>query len=932
MKGLQNVNIPKSGDQFKFKRIDALSNPAFIAYLDTESCLKNVNINNINSSNIHINSHVMLAYGYVILNKDKKVVKTKNIVLDCENIAANCLNSLLDDYNKLIIDFQFNLNEVPVLTEHDKFNFDYTTHCPICDSPFSDVIVKCKHHDHTRTIEKDVQGNIIKGNYVCALCRQCNLKITHKRKCMPVVIHNGGKYDFKNLLKGASDSKLLISSVLSKQSDCLFSFNVNRATSNTGGKREYGLRFIDSINFLKGSLDDLASTLFNGGYEMDNARKVLKQLNYSEEAITLSLQKGVFPYEWLDDSKKLMQEELPEQSAFFSQLKNAGITNEEYARAKSVWHAANCKNMIDYLKLYLWVDILLLMEVFENFRDKICVNYTLDPINFVSSPGLALNIALYMQNVSIDLLNDYDVITQFQHSIRGGFTTLVEPHVIANNKNCPNYDDKKENIDMLYLDFNSMYAGILADELPTGNFYCLTENEIRNFDVFAKPMEEYTYALEVDYTIPPDIARQTDDLPLGLSHKTPLKTELSPFTIDLIDKSGLRSYKRHPKLIACHDDKTNYLILLDLLQLYLNLGAVLNKIHKIYRFNQSAIFKDFIIKNNTLRTKATSPAEKDFFKLLSNSLYGKCLENPQKRSEVFRVINSENRFRKYAMDPFLKRCYKISENVLIMVFAKDEIYLNTPTFIGFFVLEKAKLMLYDFFYNTLKKHYKDNISLIYSDTDSLLLKLKGIDDIFNEIQKMPLCKYIDTSNFDSRHELYSCVNKGKFGKLKSETGNLMPAEFIGLQPKCYSIKLNNEEVKNAAKGVQMSKKRMLKHEHYRDIHESFILNYVVEICNISSKHCQLYTSKLKKNALSKLDDKRFYISNNKTLAYNHPDINTHLNFINNEENKKANELDKKIVKKKQLSSAFLMNDNQKRACHFTVDLTFKRRKNSIFQI
>ena len=244
-----------------------------------------------------------------------------------------------------------------------------------------------------------------------------------------------------------------------------------------------------------------------------------------------------------------------------------------------------------------------------------------------------------------------------------------------------------------------------------------------------------------------------------------------------------------------------------------------------------------------------------------------------------------------------------------MKLSSDKIELKYPLYIGWFVLELSKYHMYDLFYNVFKKHYGDNVSLIYMDTDSFLLEFKNLD-VYEEMAKEPLSDYMDTSNFPKKHPLFNEDNKGKLGLLKSETADIPIVEAICLAPKTYSVHLENDSIKNTAKGVNKTEKNKLRHEIYRDVHDGTTVKTQAICSTIRSFHNKLYTLKIKKNALVKIDRKRFWINREKSLAYDHPDAEKTRNIINVEKSKK-----RKIEQCEE---------------ELPLDLTFKRVKNITF--
>ena len=104
---------------------------------------------------------------------------------------------------------------------------------------------------------------------------------------------------------------------------------------------------------------------------------------------SLLLRKGVYSYDYVDSPKKLDETRLLPKEAFYSKLTDEGTTDDDYQHAQTVWKEFNMKSMKDYHNLHNLSAVLLLADIFENFRN-ICVNhYGLDPAWHFSAPGLA---------------------------------------------------------------------------------------------------------------------------------------------------------------------------------------------------------------------------------------------------------------------------------------------------------------------------------------------------------------------------------------------------------------------------------------------------------------------------------------------------------------------------------------------------------------
>lgn len=155
-------------------------------------------------------------------------------------------------------------------------------------------------------------------------------------------------------------------------------------TVDVGFKRSIMFKFIDSLRFMNSSLDKLSSYL-----SKDDLKILKKEFNdLSDYQFDLLRRKGVFPYEYIDRKEKLDETKLPDIDDFFSTLMGSNISIEDYHHAENVWNSFDeIKTLGDYSDYYLKVDVLLLAEIFENFRDNCLETYGLDPSHYFTVPG-----------------------------------------------------------------------------------------------------------------------------------------------------------------------------------------------------------------------------------------------------------------------------------------------------------------------------------------------------------------------------------------------------------------------------------------------------------------------------------------------------------------------------------------------------------------
>lgn len=165
-------------------------------------------------------------------------------------------------------------------------------------------------------------------------------------------------------------------------------------------------KFIDSFRFMSSSLSNLVSYLPKNQFNIVHSE--FKDLE--QEKIALLLQKGIFPYDFVDDYDKLNMTELPSKDKFYNRLNDSTISDEEYNLAKTVWNEFDIKDLGEYSDLYLKIDVLLLADVFQNFRTTCLRLYGLDPAQYYTPPGLSWDAMLKFTKVRLELLTDVDML------------------------------------------------------------------------------------------------------------------------------------------------------------------------------------------------------------------------------------------------------------------------------------------------------------------------------------------------------------------------------------------------------------------------------------------------------------------------------------------------------------------------------------------
>ncbi|XP_068742088.1 uncharacterized protein [Montipora capricornis] len=433
------------------------------------------------------------------------------------------------------------------------------------------------------------------------------------------------------------------------------------------------------------SLEKLVSNLAKEG---DAKFHVLKR-HIEASKVPLLLRKGVYPYDYMDDMSKFHKRQLPSKEAFLSQLTEEHISDEDYQHAQIVFTSFQLQTLGKYHDLYLLSDVLLLADVFENFR-SVCMNYYgLDPSHYYTSPGLAWSACLKMTDVVLELLTDPGMYLFVEEGIRGGISMISNRYGKANNLYVPDFDSTQDKNYIMYLDANNLYGWAMSQPLPTHEFFWLTEHEIEELNVMSIPDDgEEGYILEVDLEYPKELHDLHSDYPLAPETMKVTPNMLSSYCQQLAQDLNLGGAPV-PKLVP----NLCYILHYRNLKLYLDLGMKLTKIHRALGFAQSTWLKSYIDFNTEKRKQASNDFEKDFFKLMNNAVFGKTMENLRK------LVTNPSKLNKLTASPAFDAFHIFSEDLAAICMKKTNLYLNRPIYVGFTILDLSKVLMYDFHSN-----------------------------------------------------------------------------------------------------------------------------------------------------------------------------------------------------------------------------------------
>ena len=649
----QAIKMPdEENNILNFKNYYKQQKVPFVIYADFEAITEKIHgcmKNDDKSFTEEYQKHIDCSYGYkVVCCYDDKFSKPVQIYRG-KDAAYKFLEKMLDEVRhckKIVKHF----NKALIMTKDETIKFKKATKCHICNKKYNEKDIKVRDHCH------------ITGKYRGSAHQDCNLqlKIDANKLKIPVIFHNLKNYDSHFIIQNIG--KLVKNHTFKNEKGEIIQMKINLIPNNMEKYMSFmignNLLFIDSFQFMNSSLDKLVSNLPKESF------KYTSEL-YKDKQFDLMCKKGVYPYDYMDSFEKF-DTTLPSKEEFYNILNDEHITDEKYQHAKTVWNTFDLKNMGQYHDLYLKTDVLLLADIFENFRNTCFEYYNLDACWYFSSPGLSFDSMLKMTDINLELMTDIDMHLFIESGLRGGISYIANRYSKANNKYIKEYNENLPSKYIMYLDANNLYGYAMCQYLPTGNFKWLNKNQIDKLDLTKyNETSKKGLILEVDLEYPKKLHNHHNDYPLACEKIKVTKNMLSNYCKNIATKYNISS-GIVDKLIPTLSNKEKYVIHYRNLQLYTSLGLKITKIHRALEFDQSPWLKKYIDFNTNKRTNAKNSFEKDFFKLMNNSVFGKTMENVRKRIDV-RLITDKKKLLKMAAKP----SYRIYSPISRAIFATN---------------------------------------------------------------------------------------------------------------------------------------------------------------------------------------------------------------------------------------------------------------------
>ena len=291
------------------------------------------------------------------------------------------------------------------------------------------------------------------------------------------------------------------------------------------------------------------------------------------------------------------------------------------------------------------------------------------------------------------------------------------------------------------------------------------------------------------------------------------------------------------KLVPNLRDKKNYVIHIQALNQELQHGLRLDRIHRAIEFDHLQWLKTYIDFNAQLRAAATNDFEKDFFKLMNNSVFGKTMENIRKHRNI-KLVTTEEKYLHTVIKPNFKSGVLFGENLMGCEMGKIKVVMNKPVYLSQAILDLSKIVMYEFHYDYMVPKYGlEKLKFCYMDMDPLVYNIKT-EDFYEDIANDVEAKF-DTSGYSKTdcRPLPIGLNRKVIELMKDELRGKIMTEFVTLRPKLYSYKKLDGSEDKKCKGIKKCiVKKTLTFEDYKTYLFNDSTEYRSQLMFRSSKH------------------------------------------------------------------------------------------------
>ena len=519
-------------------------------------------------------------------------------------------------------------------------------------------------------------------------------------------------------------------------------------------------------------------------------------------------------------------------------MKLQNISKEEYDETLRIYKELKCKNVKDYLEIYMILDISLQADIFNVFRNIIYNQFKIDCCKYITSCSLSLDLMLKYTGVKIELFKDITMFDFADSSIMGGLCLASE--------NIADDDDDKSTISDT--DVVSLYPYIMCQKLPISNYKFVSKFDRNKYG----QNEDYSCLMNVEiYTTEKVLNNKTlCQFPALISKSKISYNQLSEFQ----RKNLKENYVSSEKLISHLGYDKNSYISFEMYEMMESLGYKIN-IKELLEYKHSNFMKpyiDFCFENKSYYKSIGDKNMSLTFKILMNSLFGVMMTRVQNFRD-FKIVTLEEQVDKQTSKPNFITRNIINEDLSILEMGKLSIIYSYPILIGSIILQNSKVHMYNYIYKIYPKLFGDDYKVLYMDTDSIYSKLN-----------MSYEKYLEI--FKNNKDVFG----EDMGQLNTDHLNNKIKEGVFLSSKSYSyicksdIPGNENKLKNNivhTKGLSDSySKKYIDHNLFKGTLINNNKPTKIIFNTISIKKQNITTKQIKKNNIEFLNNKR-YIEN-----------------------------------------------------------------------
>ncbi len=645
------------------------------------------------------------------------------------------------------------------------------------------------------------------------------------------------------------------------------------------------IKFVDSLQFLAGSLASLTNVL----QEQNHHWPLVKQVVKDPAQLAAIDAKAPYPYNFATSIEALAEKtELPAMEWFDNDLADEPCDAKKYEKAKHIWEVFECKNMVEFTQVYVSLDVLLLAEVVQNFKNDMFDAFQVDICQYLSVPHVAMDVMLKYTEAEFELVTDPEMADLLRKNIRGGLSFAAkrysDPRRETDNQPPSNHSQRWAKLNgcnvgggggcLLYIDLNNLYGWSMMEPLPVDGFRWMTDSELRKFDFDNMPPDVDGgpgFFFEVDLSYPECLHVKHNYMPLAPHNMEVRYDDLSDYQKECYrtlcaqphNEEWLKTHYKSNKLTATFQPRKNYLVHSRNLALYLKHGLRLDKVHRGITFRQAAVVRPFIEKCTQMRLGSASVSRRNLYKLIANSVYGKFIEDFSKRMDAFFNFSGDS-FLRRATSPLYRGSMILEEDLSVSFLNKSKVDMKQVWPVGFTILELSKLKMQEMFYDAIQPAFGwGAVEVVMSDTDSFMLEVRGftVDEARHR-----LAHVMDFSNLHEEHPYYSVERALVPGFFKDECPMSEVVKVVALKSKTYAFRTEADKMTAKAKGVKSSVKDRISFDNYEICLRLTNKHYVWQKNLRSFNHVNFKIGEWKK-AFDSFDNKRFALCEVHTVPY-----------------------------------------------------------------